>query len=1467
MSVNLPEGNFRTYRDEHLPGADIYAACINSPSNITLAGAEADIDALKSHLDADNIFAQKLTTGIAYHTPVMQQIASEYLACLADLGSSSFDSTAKLMISSVTGQRVTSHELLTAQYWVDNLTSPVRFVDALQYLSQAAPRLDGIKSITDYVEVGPHGALRRPILDTLNQVSNGKTYRYVSVLSKRVSPVKTIMEAAGHLLTHGHSISIHTVNRQDRGKDAAWVLTDAPRYPFDHSRKYWYESRLSRDWRKRAASPTDVLGIRVADWNPFEPRWRKFLSIEETPWIADHVVDRVIIFPAAGSVVMALEAVKQTAQLLQPISGFLVKSAIFSSPIIVHPEQKTEVITQLRAIQHAYEKSSLRFEVIIFSVSDEGSWTECFRGTIHAQVKEDSATEVDEGLESRKLQQSLFEAHKSARLTCTETVEKQHFYEWLDKQSLSYGKAFAIADDIFWDGHELCIARVENSPEPYGVVHPTVLDSCLQMCSTAPSEGMTKTLSTFIPHQMRDTFVSISGWQYPQTHSIQVRTQSKLNLSLTGLKSSITVLADDGSLLCHAKHVEMSVVAKQASTENVQKQLLHSIDWKPQLSMLTPSQLSNYCGVDKFTDESFAVEYCVRLENALRACLARDLAHLQEMIVPGTPEHLRSFVSWIEFQTRHNPTCFPDDMSDESLSEELETLRTIRPSWRMFIDVLRNLTSIILTEIDPLELIFSTALAQDVYDEYFARTCNSKLFAYLELAIHQTPNQKVLEVGAGTGGMTDQVLKMFRRIENRTGGTAFREYVYTDVSPVYFEGARERFAEYRDRMSFKTLDLEQDVTTSIEPGTYDMILAGSVLHATKNLSHTLASLRQALKPGGQIVFLETTSPDCFVVNFGFGILPGWWCGEEKSRKWSPSATEATWDALLRNNMFSGNDLVIRDYADERAHHVSIIVSSAVASLNTTVGRVLIVVKDQVEEQETLASGLLREAFNALKYDTLIVPLSQIPVDGIGPMDKIVLLADLEGSLLAEPSVETFHLIQKWVLQSRQLLWVTASDTASPTSPYTGLKDGFLRVIRSENDSKRVISLTMENHGLDSPESVHYITSVFQSAFEDTSPDFEYIVRNGRVLTGRLISEGQLNSDLNSSIHAQTKTEAWLPGPPVKLDIGTRGSLDTLRFVEDEVRTTLGPTEVEIENEAFALGFRDVFSALGRLDENDFGTDIAGVVKRVGSHCTKLRPGDRVCTSRFGCMRTYVYCDESDALKISEDLSVEEACGVINPVMTAWYSLVDIARLKRGEKILIHAAAGATGQVAIQIARMIGAEIFATVGYEYKKQLLIETYGMPTSHIFYSRDLSFVQGIMRVTEGYGVDVVLNSLVGEGLRASWECVAPYGRFIEIGKADFHANAPLPMANFANNASFTGVDLRHLYFHREDVNRKLFFKTMGLVQDGLIHCPKPWHTFSVSAIEEAFRYLQSGKSTGRVVVRIEHSAKVQVRISGCV
>lgn len=166
-----------------------------------------------------------------------------------------------------------------------------------------------------------------------------------------------------------------------------------------------------------------------------------------------------------------------------------------------------------------------------------------------------------------------------------------------------------------------------------------------------------------------------------------------------------------------------------------------------------------------------------------------------------------------------------------------------------------------------------------------------------------------------------------------------------------------------------------------------------------------------------------------------------------------------------------------------------------------------------------------------------------------------------------------------------------------------------------------------------------------------------------------------------------------------------------------------------------------------------------------------------------------------------------------------------------------------------------------MGSDEKKRLLVEDLDIPESHIFHSRDTSFAQGIGRMTDGIGVDVVLNSLAGEGLQASWECIAPFGRFIEIGKSDIMANSSLPMAMFAKNVTFAAVDLVSLVKTNMKLGHELFTKTMELILDGSLRGPTPLHLYPLAEVEKAFRFMQSGKNTGRIIITKTENAEVTV------
>ena len=237
-----------------------------------------------------------------------------------------------------------------------------------------------------------------------------------------------------------------------------------------------------------------------------------------------------------------------------------------------------------------------------------------------------------------------------------------------------------------------------------------------------------------------------------------------------------------------------------------------------------------------------------------------------------------------------------------------------------------------------------------------------------------------------------------------------------------------------------------------------------------------------------------------------------------------------------------------------------------------------------------------------------------------------------------------------------------------------------------------------------------------------------------------------------------------------LRIGTTGRLDTLRFEDDPAYDgPLKVDDVEIETKGVGLNFKDIMAAMGQLQELDLGLDCSGIVSRVGSEVKNIRPGDSLMTWTQGSLRSFVRSPENMCAQVPEGMSLGTAVSLPLVYSTAYYALYEVARIRKGETVLIHCAASGVGQAAIILAYRLGAEVFATVSSKTKKQVLIDKFGVPNDHIFNSRDDGFVSGIMRMTNQQGVDVVLNSLAGEALQNSWRCIAWLSRFVEMGRKD--------------------------------------------------------------------------------------------------
>jgi NADPH:quinone reductase-like Zn-dependent oxidoreductase/acyl carrier protein len=291
-------------------------------------------------------------------------------------------------------------------------------------------------------------------------------------------------------------------------------------------------------------------------------------------------------------------------------------------------------------------------------------------------------------------------------------------------------------------------------------------------------------------------------------------------------------------------------------------------------------------------------------------------------------------------------------------------------------------------------------------------------------------------------------------------------------------------------------------------------------------------------------------------------------------------------------------------------------------------------------------------------------------------------------------------------------------------------------------------------------------------------------------------------------------------------------------------------------EASALNFRDIMLALGLLPPESvaqgfagptLGLEFAGTVTRVGRRELVFRPGDRVLGYGSACFSDLVRTRRWALAPVPLTLSFEAAATIPTAFVTAWYALQHVARLRPGERVLIHGAAGGVGLAAIQVARLLGAEIHATVGSEEKRDFLRM---LGVERLYDSRSLGFADEILRDTSGEGVDVVLNSLSGDALARSLEVLRPFGRFIELGKRDFFENTRLGLRPFRNNVSYHGVDVDQLMRVQPALARTLLDEVIQHFRAGDFQ-PLPYRTFNAEQVVEAFRYMQSARHIGKIIV----------------
>ena len=325
-------------------------------------------------------------------------------------------------------------------------------------------------------------------------------------------------------------------------------------------------------------------------------------------------------------------------------------------------------------------------------------------------------------------------------------------------------------------------------------------------------------------------------------------------------------------------------------------------------------------------------------------------------------------------------------------------------------------------------------------------------------------------------------------------------------------------------------------------------------------------------------------------------------------------------------------------------------------------------------------------------------------------------------------------------------------------------------------------------------------------------------------------------------------------PALQLAQRDPGRLDSLSW-QPARRTAPRQGEVEVEVLATGLNFRDVMSARGLLSERildagasgaGMGMEYAGVIRRTGAG-SDLTPGTTVMGFGQSAFATHLVVPAASVSALPAGVDPVAAAGLPVAFVTAWEALRNLAALQPGEVVLIHGGAGGVGLAAIQIARMAGARVLATAGTPEKRAL---ARAQGAEAVFNSRDLSFVQGVQQATAGRGVDVVLNSLSGEAMQRSVECLAPFGRFVELGKRDYLEGTQLDLRPFARNLTYFGMDLdQRLAADPDRVARIMQQIGAGFAQRHLR--PIPVTPFPAQMTEQAFRHMLAARHTGKIAI----------------
>ena len=1103
--------------------------------------------------------------------------------------------------SSVLGSLMENNGLLSTSYWVKNLTSPVLFSSAVSSI---------VKTVSErkaFLEVGPHSALAGPVRQTLR--SESQDAQYIATLIRNEDGMKNLLKAAGELWASNVDVNLEAVNPPGR------LLTDLPTYAWNYDGVYWYESRLSKEWRQRKFPHHDVLGYRVPESTDIDPTWRNMLSMDNVPWMVDHEIANDVLFPGAGYIGMAGEAIRQ----ITDAEDYTVRSVNLLAALVVNQGKSVEVNTHLRKARLTDSLDSEWYEFSIVSLHETG-WTKHCVGQVRG------------GSEYKRPVPTIASFKRK--------VPSKRWYRVMSKYGLNYGPRFQGLSNISADVSERKAAGVLHDKQfadetPYQL-HPTTLDSALHLFGVAVFQGVERLFNQLsVPTGFEELYVK------PCKEPIAIQADGEVT-SKGGLHGNL-IGVSNGEVIIDMKGLRMSPLGDNDAGLNDDPHAAVELEWNSDINFLNASQLMR--------PAMDITEIHLLAEKLALACMIQSRVQLASLDTKHP--HLEKFRTWLRSQEEKAIAGQYPDIPDcasiaalksferayliEELYAKLKGREAAPPAIASY-QVYKNLPAIFEGSAESLDILMEDNILTKTYD--FMQLCEYSEF--FELLGHSKPNMKILEIGAGTGGTTSTILP---HLQSAYGERIYGSYTYTDISAGFFVAAKQRFKDVPG-MEFAVLDISKDpIEQGFEAESFDLIVGCNVLHATPVLKDTLSNVRKLLSPRGRLLMQEL-DPTTRWINYVMGILPGWWLGEADGRPEEPYVSPQRWDVHLKAAGFAGVESAVYD-----GQLLNNIIARPVLEQQVS-NRITVLCRD-LEGEHLL--GLLHH-LRERAYEVDFCTLNERPVPG----QTIVSAIDLEGPFLYSATEEKFDEFRSFFegIQDSTLLWLTGAAQIACKDPNYSLVLGMARSIRNELRMD-LTTLELENFNSEAFKAAVDVLHELQyrARDDDTDPVMEYAYHDGRIQVGRFhwmsISDSLLQPEKDNC--------------PKKLEVGRLGFLQSLAWNQLEP-TELKSDWVEIDTRAVGLNFKDILMSMGIVDMygRGLGVELSGIVRKVGSGVADLKPGYRVLCATDGAFCTINQTPAAFCAKLADGLTFAQAATMPAVYSTVIYSLMDTAHLRSGQ---------------------------------------------------------------------------------------------------------------------------------------------------------------------------------------------------------